>query len=248
MKDAGARTNGSYGLLALGAAIAGFYVVAQLIQQVVVRFMLPDAPDVAAEIASRLLVPNRVRQAAVLASIFLVPLAYAALASARWRYAPGPVISGLLFGLLFVALECAYRSIDLFAVGAWAAEFAATTDPMRRDAQLERFMLWDGVVISLYLPLLAAHALSSAAFAVAVASGGESGDRWDWLLAVVLGVNALRGILRMLQMHAGITALGPVNGALYLPVTLLTYGMLSAWLARAALQARRADDRSAAGA
>jgi hypothetical protein len=248
MNDAGARAAGSYGLLALGAAVAGFYVVAQLIQQVIVRFMLPDAPDVAAEIASRLVVSNRVRQAVVLASIFLVPLAYAALASARWRYAPGAVIAGLMFGLLFAAFESAYRSIDLFAVGAWAAEFVATTDPIRRDAQLERFMLWDGVVTSLYLPLLAAHALSCAAFAAAVGSGGRNLDRWDRVLAVALGLNALRGILRMLQMHAGVTALGPINGALYLPVTLLTYGMLSAWLARAALRVRRSDDRSAAGA
>lgn len=249
MSDAGARTAGSYGLLVLGAAVAGFYVVAQLIQQVVVRLMLPDAPDVAAEIASRLVVSNRVRQAVVLASIFLVPLAYAALASARWRYAPGAAIAGLMFGLLFAALESAYRSIDLFAVGTWAAEFVATTDPIRRDVQLEWFMLWDGVVTSLYLPLLAAHALCSAAFAVAVAvgSGGRNLDRWDRVLATALGVNALRGILRMLQMHAGVSALGPINGALYLPVTLLTYGMLSAWLARAALRARRTDSRSPAG-
>ena len=235
MSDAVARLPGpSSALLTLGALVAGFYVAAQLAQQVVFHFVLPDAPDAAAEIARRLLLSDRVRQGVVLASLFLVPIAYAALASARWRFAPGAVIVGLLFGLLFATLESAYRSIDLLTVGGWAAEFVATTDPVQRDTLLGRFRLWDGAVGALYLPLLAAHALSSAAFAVAVCAGKP--DRWDRILAIALGANALRGLLRTLQMHAGIAALGPLNATLYLPVTLLTYGMLSAWLVRAALK------------
>lgn len=53
---------------------------------------------------------------------------------------------------------------------------------------------------------------------------------------MALVANAIRGVLRILQMHAGVDWLGPLNATLYLPVTLLTYGMLSAWLARAAGQ------------
>jgi len=166
VSDAVARLPGpSSALLTLGALVAGFYVAAQLAQQVVFHFVLPD---------------------------------------------------------------------DLLAVGSWAAEFVATADPVQRDALLGRFRLWDGAVGALYLPLLAAHALSSAAFAVAVCAGKP--DRWDRILAIALGANALRGLLRTLQMHAGIAALGPLNATLYLPVTLLTYGMLSAWLVRAALK------------
>lgn len=230
----------SSAFLALGALAAAFYVVAQLIQQIVFRLILPDAPDAAAEFASRLLAPDRVRQMVVLASLFLVPLAYAALASARWTWAPGAAVVGLIFGLLFAALESAYRSIDLFAVGSWAAELVVATDPVERDALLGRFDLWEGVVSALYLPLLAAHALSSAAFAVAVAGGSPDLDRWDRLLVIAFAANAIRAFLRILQMHAGVGALGPPNAALYLPVTLLTYGMLSAWLARAAAKRRRA--------
>lgn len=225
-------------LLSLGALVAGFYVTAQLAQEVLVRFVLPATPDTAAEIASRLLVADRVRQGLVLASLFLAPLAYAALAAAQWARAPTASVVGLTFGLLFSALESAYRSIDLFAVGRWAADFVAITDSARRATLVERFDLWDGAVAALYLPLLAAHALASAAFAVAVGGGAPRLDPWDRVLAIALSANAVRALLRILQMHAGVAALAPLNEALYLPVTLFTHGTLAAWLARAAVSVR----------
>lgn len=219
--------------------MAGLYVAAQLTQEFLFRFVLPATPDAAAEIAARLLVPNRVRQGLVLASLFLAPLAYAALAAARFARAPAASVIGLMFGMLFSAFECAYRSIELFALGRWAAEFVTVTDSTRRAALAERFDLWDGAVAALYLPLLAAHALASAAFAVALVGGAPRPGPWDRALAIAFGTNAVRAVLRMLQMHGGVAALAPLNGALYLPVTLFTYGALAAWLARAAMSARR---------
>jgi hypothetical protein len=218
-------------LLGTGALVAGFYVVAQVAQVILNRLVLSPAADPAADIAQRLLAADRLRQALVLASLVLVPIAYAALAAARWSQSRGAAIVGLAFGVLFSAYECAYRSIDLFAGGRWAAAFVAATDAATRADLLGRFELWEGVVQALYLPLLAAHGLSSAAFAAAV--GLRRGDAWDRLLAAALAANAVRALLRIAQMHLGVAALAPVSGALYLPVTLWTYGTLAAWLARA---------------
>lgn len=230
----------SSAFLFLGAAVAGFYVVAQLFQQLVFRFVLPEAPDAAAEIALRLVSGEIARQVVVLTSLFLTPVAYAALAAARWRHAPAAAVVGVLFGLFFAALESSYRSIDLFAAGQWATEFVAAGDGARRALLLERFVLWDAVVISLYLPLLAAHALASAAFAVAVGAGTKQ-DWWDRVLMLALVANAIRAVLRIMQMHAGVEWLAPFNSVLYLPVTLLTYGTLSAWLARLGVQRKRSE-------
>ena len=141
-------------------------------------------------------------------------------------------------GFLFSALESAYRSIDLFAGGRWAAAFVASTDSARRIAIVERFELWDGAVAALYLPLLAAHGLASAAFAVAVGGGALRPNLWDRVLAIALSANAVRALLRILEMHAGIAALAPLNAAVYLPVTLLTYGTLAVWLARTGVGAQ----------
>jgi hypothetical protein len=182
----------------------------------------------------------------VLASLYLVPLAYVALAGALWVRAPAASVVGLLFGLLFSALEGAYRSIDLFAAGRWAADFVATTDAARRVALVERFELWDGVIVALALPLLGAHALASGAFAIAVGRGAQRPDSWDRVLEIALVANAVRALLRILEMHAGVAFLAPFNAALYLPVMLFTYGALAAWLARAAVdraQATRAAAR-----
>lgn len=221
----------SRALLTLGALAAGFYVAAQVGQEILFRFVLPATADAAAEISSRLLVWNRARQALVLASLFFAPLAYAALAAARWSRAPGASLIGLMFGLLFSAFECAYRSIELFALRRWATGFVAATDSARRAALIERFDLWDAAVAGLYLPLLAAHALASAAFAIAVGDAPRR-DPWDRVLVVALSANALRALLRILQMHLGVEALAPFNAMLYLPVTLFTYGALAVWLAR----------------
>jgi hypothetical protein len=217
-------------LLALGALAAAFYVVAQISQAVLNRTVPPSASDPAAEIAVRLLAADRVRQWLILASLVVIPIAYAALAAACWTHAPGTALVGLSFGVLFSGFECGYRSVDLFAGARWAAEFVATADGVKRAAILERFDLWEGAIRALYLPLLAAHALSSAAFAAAV--GFRQGTRWDHALALALAANSVRALLRIGQMHLGVAALAPVNGAIYLPVTLLTYGMLAAWLVR----------------
>jgi len=230
----------STALLFAGAAVATIYVAAQIFQRWVFVAALPEAPDLAAEMARRLLPVERARQAAVLLSLALAPVAYAALATARFRVAPGASFAGLVFGALFSGFETAYRSIELFAGGRWAEAWLAGGDALERAALAGRFTIFEEAVTALYFPLLLAHGIASAAFAAALRGACRPLDR---ALALALAANSVRALLRMLQTHAGIAALGEANRALYLPVTLATYGLLAAWLARAAfaeLAARRA--------
>jgi hypothetical protein len=220
--------------LALGAAAAALYVAAQVFQAWAFRYGLPAGSGIEAEVATRLLPLDRARQLAVFASLAAIPAAYAALALATARRAPGAALVGLIGGVAFSILETAYRSIDLFAGHAWAQEFAAAGDPALRAALAERFALFDEVVAALYLPLLLAHAAASFAFAAAAWSPA----RRDRALAAGWLANGARATLRTLQMHGGVVALAPINAALYLPVSLATYGLLALWLARAARAAR----------
>jgi hypothetical protein len=214
--------------LALGAAAAALYVGAQLFQAWAFRFGLPRGSGIEHEVATRLLPLDHARQLAVFASLAAIPLAYAALALATARRRPGAALVGLLCGTVFAILETAYRSVDLFAGGAWARELAATSDPAVHAALAGRFALFDEVVAALYLPLLLAHGAASVAFAVATWSPA----RRDRTLAAVWAANGVRAGMRVLQMHAGVAAMAPVNAALYLPVSLATYGALALWLAQ----------------
>lgn len=230
-------------LLYAGAVVAGFYVAAQLFQELVFRFLLPPTPTAAAAVAQRLLALDRLRQVVMLASLFVAPVAYTALALSLAGRARGASIIGLLFGCVFAAFESAYRSIDLLAGHVWAAAFVSATDPAARAMLLARFAVWDEIVAALYLPLLGAHAFASAAFALALRRPNGRANPWDRALTIALAANALRAALRILQIHGGIAALGSLNSALYLPITLATYGTLALWLARQAiLRSRRASD------
>lgn len=215
--------------LILGAAGAASFVVAQLLQRFYLRGAL-DAREPAAAILLRLGMDDQLRSGLVLLTILALLPAYAALALATFRRRPAAALMGLLFGAGFVAAEVAYRSVDLLLVSrGWSAAFAAA-GPELRATLLDRVAVWEGAVAAWYFPLLLAHGLSALAFAVAVSWGTP----WDRALVVTLVANAIRALGRILQMHAGLTALAPVNGALYLPVTVATYGLVAAWLVRAA--------------
>jgi hypothetical protein len=212
--------------LRLAAAGSAAFVVAQLIQRALGLW----GPRAADEILQRLLPTDQLRLALVGGTIGLLPVAYAAVYLQTRRAAPGAALLGLIAGCGFVGFELAYRSIDLLVVSrSWAPAAAAGTLPAAR------FALWDELVQAWYLPLLLLHAGSSAGFAVATAARG---DRW---LSFALAANAVRAVLRSLQMNAGLTVLAPLNAALYLPVTLACYGGLALWLTREARRGGQAN-------
>jgi hypothetical protein len=207
--------------LRLAAACTAAFVAAQLVQRGL-RIWGPRATD---EILERLLPTDQVRLALVGGTLGLLLVTYAATYLRTRAAAPAAALLGLVGGCGFVGFELAYRSIDLVVVSrSWAVAYAAG------ELSAERFRIWDEMVRALYLPLLLLHAGSSAAFAAAVMRA-RAQDRW---LVLALGANAVRAVLRSLQMHAGLDALGPLNTAIYLPVTVACYGGLAVWLTREA--------------
>jgi hypothetical protein len=208
--------------LRLAASCSAAFVAAQLVQ----RGLGLWGPSASDEILKRLLPTDQLRLALVGGTIGLLLVPYAATYLRTRAAAPGAALLGLVAGCGFVGFELAYRSVELVVVSrSWAVAYAAG------GLSAERFRLWDEIVRALYLPLLLLHAGSSAGFAAAVGARGLRGDRW---LMVALGANAVRAVLRSLQMHAGLDALAPFNTAIYLPVTVACYGGLAVWLVREA--------------
>ena len=159
------------------------------------------------------------RATTVLLSFFGLPPIYAAVALRRFHRAPASCVCGVAFGLLFVAFELAYRSLELFMVA--------------------RPALWEQAVEAWYFPLLAVHMASSTAFTVACwPRAGD--DRWDVLAAASFGLNALRLLGRLLGGYAGVAPLAALSGPLYFPAVATVNVLLVAWLARQAALTRRA--------
>jgi hypothetical protein len=197
-------------LSTLGAACATGYVLAAVTQRLIRAFFLgPDASPVQA-ILVRCQTADRFRATLVLFSIFLSLVVFAAIAMNRVNRSPGAVLLGLLGGVLFVAMEVWYRSIDLFLVSMqWAREYRDATSETVQQQLLARTTEWDRLVEALYFPLLLALLLAVASFALALA-----GDRRRWVRL------------------AGLGWLEPFNAHAYLPCAIAGYGLTAIWLWR----------------
>jgi hypothetical protein len=216
---------------------AGFYLVAQTLQQILVRAVLPESAAPLDELLGRHAPAEVLRAVAILSSMFLMVPVYAAIALRRLRRSPGAAACGFAFGLLFVAFEVSYRSLDLFLVGGTWAD-AVRTDPTAAAAVLERVAWWEQAVGAWYFPLLAVHLGSSIAFTLACWPR-RGGDRWDWLAAASFGLNGVRLAGRLLGGYGGMAWLGALSQALYFPAVVVVTTLLTIWLARQVVLARR---------
>jgi hypothetical protein len=80
----------------------------------------------------------------------------------------------------------------------------------------------DESVRGVYVVLLSAHGLGSAAFAFAAAAPGP-----ERLIRWALGANAIRLALRLLQFPGGLAQLGAINARLYAPVVTLVFAAVA---------------------
>jgi hypothetical protein len=219
------------GLLhAVAAGGAIFYLAVQTVQRILFAFVLPRPSSPLEELLLRQHPADAARALLLLASFFALVPVYVAVARLRRHRAPGAASCGVLSGLLFVAFELAYRSLDLFLVGGpWAD--AARASPSAAADILARVALWEQAVEAWYFPLLATHLASSTAFTIACwPRAGD--DRWHWLAAASFGLNALRLAARLLGGYAGIAPLAAFSGALYFPAVALVTALLAVWLVR----------------
>jgi hypothetical protein len=216
---------------------AGFYLIAQTLQRILLLAVLPEYASPLDELLGSRAPAETLRAVAILSSMFLMVPVYAAVALRRFRRSPGAAVCGFAFGLLFVAFEVAYRSLDLFLVGGTWAD-AVRADPAAAAAVLERVALWEQAVGAWYFPLLTVHLGSTIAFTFACWPR-RGGDRWDWLAAAAFGLNGIRLAGRLLGGYGGVAWLGALSQAWYFPLVAVVMTLLTIWLARQVVLARR---------
>jgi len=152
----------------------------------------------------------------VLLSMFPCLIAYFGTVALLWRVSPSLAALGFIFCVFFVLTELLYRSVELFAVKlVWMPRYAR-----EGDAALKTMIAgFYDVVEALYFVLLAGHLLGSALLGIGLAVIGG----WATIAGVALIVNAVRLLLRILQIHLGQHRLAGVNSRLYTPLVFLIF-------------------------
>jgi hypothetical protein len=231
-----AKASPSPAFLRFGAACCVYYIAAQLVQQLSIYLGINDSATGEAEILQRLTTLDQLRAVLILLGFTLIPIvtAFAGVALRRFRFRPAASLLGFAFAVLFVASEMSVRSIDFFLVSRnWAAEYGAAPSALKA-AILERISVWDGAVGAFYFALLAVHMLSSICFAIAV---WDRNERWSLAAALGFAAAAMTGIGRLLEGYLGQSWMDGLNHAVYIPVVVVNFGTLGAWLWRQAKEA-----------
>jgi hypothetical protein len=218
----------------LAAICCVYYILAQLLQEIVFHLGLNDSASGQAEILQRLTFLDQFRAVVLLLGFSLIPIlaAYAGVALRRYTLRPATSLLGFVFSLLFVGSEAGVRSIDLFLVSKkWAAAYQATADLAIRAEIAGQIQTWDDAVGAFYYALLGAHLLSSVCFAFAT---WDRETFWDRAVAIGFAVTALECASRLAEGYLGQTWLDGLNHVAYFPIVLLNFGTLAVWLWRQA--------------
>ena len=216
----------------LGAVCCIYYVVAQLLQEIVFHLGISDSASGEAEILQRLTSLDQFRAVVLLLAFSFIPIlaAYAGVALRRYPLRPAASLLGFAFALLFVGSEAGVRSIDLFLVSKkWAAAYQATVDATIRAGIARQIQTWDDAVEAFYYALLGVHLLSSLCFAVAA---WDRESFWDRAVSLGFAATTIECASRLAEGYLGQTWLDGVNHAAYFPVVLLNFGTLAVWLWR----------------
>jgi hypothetical protein len=227
----------------LAAVCCIYYVIAQLLQEIIFHLGINDAASGEAEILQRLTFLDQFRAVALLLGFSLIPImaAYAGVALRRYCFHPAASLLGFAFSLLFVGSEAGVRSIDLFLVSKqWAAAYRATADMTIRAGIARQIQTWDDLVGAFYYALLGAHLLSSLCFSLAT---WDRDSFWDRAVALGFAATAVECASRMAEGYLGQVWLDGLNHAAYLPIVLLNFGTLAVWLWRPARNDLLAPDR-----
>lgn len=209
------------------AIVALAYIAIQSFQWVVFA-QLPETSDAA---ASLLQGPHPLNLARAVTMLFsFVGLAYLFLVScgivAR-RHPATAVAAGLGF-LVFCVMELQLRAIELFHVFlSLPKQYLAATSATQQAQLLHDAAQFQAIQHALYFPLGLSWLLASVLVCV-----GVRGSRYDWLARWAFGLNAVRLLLRMLDVYV----LGPhfdaLYSTLYLPLVWLSFVPLAIWLWR----------------
>jgi hypothetical protein len=210
---------------AAGVALA--YVAVQSFQWYVFA-RLPETSDA---VTSLLQGPHPLNIARAVTMLFsFVGLAYLFLVTCGIlaRRSPATAIAAGLGFLVFCVMELQLRSVELFHVFlALPSQYLTATTAAQQAQVLHDAAQFQAIQHALYFPLGLSWLLASALACIAL-----RGSRWDWLARWAFGLNALRLLLRMLDVYV----LGPhfdaLYATLYLPLVWLGFVPLAIWLWR----------------
>lgn len=180
------------------------------------------------DLRAYLLIADQARALAVGGTILLLMVPYVVIALRYIKASPMAASLGLIFGAAFIGFEITQRSIDFFVVGAkWAHDFPNASQ-IQREIILNRFALWNEVVVGWTFPLRLSVLLTSCCFLAATWTERRKG-RWYVLAPVAFALNALRLLGRLLSTFAGQGWLNGFNGKLYFPAVFVTNLLLALW-------------------
>lgn len=177
---------------------------------------------------------NIARALLMLLSFFGLAYLFLVACALGFRRRPSAATAAFLCFFVFCLLEVVLRSIELFHVYlALPAQYQAAATAAAREAILGQQALFGAIQHAVYFPLGFSWMLGSVLLCFAL-----GGQRFDRLAQFGLGLNALRLVLRQLDVYAfpppDFDALYEV---LYLPLVYLTFAPIAAWLLL-----RRGDD------
>lgn len=143
-----------------------------------------------------------------------------------FRRRPLAAIAAFLGFFVFCLLEVQLRSVELFFVYLELPERYQAATAVEQARILELQATFQSVQHALYFPLGLSWVLGSVALCL-----GLGGHRLDWLAQLAFGINALRLMLRMLDVYVfGGPHFDQLYGTLYLPLVYLTFVPVAAWL------------------
>jgi len=212
-------------------ALAGFCVLSFLLAQTFQEFAdwlwIPKPNSPQDELLVYLLRADQVRALLVMGTLLLLIMPYVVIALRYWKVSPLASALALIFGAAFVGFEISARSVDFFVVGQrWAHQLASAATSADRDAILQKFAMWNDMMLGWTFPLRLSAFLASCAFAVATSN--ETGG-WRKLALIAFVLNAIRLLGRLLSTFAGQHWLDSFNDSLYFPVVFVINSMLVLW-------------------
>lgn len=209
------------------ALVALAYVGIQSFQWFVFA-RLPETSDAA---ASLLQGPHPLNLARALTMLFsFVGLAYLFLVTCAIvaRRSPATAVAAGLAFLVFCVMELQLRSIELFHVFlSLPQQYLAAGTPAQQAQVLHDAAQFQAIQHALYFPLGLSWLIASV-----LVCWGLRGSRYDGLARWAFGLNAVRLLLRMLDVYVLGAQFDALYSTLYLPLVWLSFVPLAIWLWR----------------
>ncbi|MEJ7643427.1 MAG: hypothetical protein WKF87_02420 [Chryseolinea sp.] len=153
----------------------------------------------------------------------------------------------LLFAIAFLGLfifcflEIGIRSIELFYTQLqMPAAFLQTKDQDVKNSIISNYSAFQSVQTALYFPLMLTQAIASAIISFVFSPR----PKINFLIRTAFALNAFRLVGRLTAMFFDVNWFDSFSGGLYLPFTIVIFGLITIWLIKAKDQIH-ISDRSA---